>query len=375
MIATTRLEMSVSEPTLYVAFELGKKDWKLAMTSGFGVEPWLRTVASGDLGAVERVLREARRRCRVPATARVVSCYEAGRDGFWIHRALVRLGVVNRVVDSASIEVNRRARRAKTDRLDALKLVRMLVRVWCGERGVWSEVRVPTVAEEAARQVSRERTALTQDQTRLVNQLRGWLASWGAPLPSRRRGAWWTTVRDWAGAALPAEVQARLARADARLRGLEAQIAALEAQQQAAVTTAAPSAPVRQLVQLKGVATTSASILLDEGLRWRAFRNRRQIGGLLGFAPTPYDSGESPREQGISRAGNARLQAVSIQLAWNWVRWQPQSALTQWYQAKFGKGKRARRIGIVAVARKLIIALWRYVTAGVVPAGATVKVA
>ena len=375
MTETRTLVGSVSEPTLYVAFELGKKDWKLAMTSGVGIEPWLRTVASGDLGAVARVLREGGQRFRLPVGARVVSCYEAGRDGFWIHRALLGLGVANRVVDSASIEVNRRARRAKTDRLDALKLVRMLVRVGAGERGVWSEVRVPTVAEEAARQVSRERTALTQDQTRLVNQMRGWLATWGASLPARRRDGWWTRVRDWAGAALPTEVQARLARADTRLRGIAAQIAALETTQQAAVTAAAPASALRQLVQLKGVATTSASILLDEGILWRAFRNRRQIGGLLGFAPTPYDSGESPREQGISRAGNARLQAVSIQLAWNGVRWQPQSALTQWYQAQFGKGTRARRIGIVAVARKLVIALWRYVTQGVVPTGAIVNAA
>lgn len=375
MTETRTLPGSVSEPTLYVAFELGKKDWKLAMTSGLGVEPWLRTVASGDLDAVARMLAAGRARFGLPATARAVSCYEAGRDGFWIHRALRGLGVANQVVDSASIEVNRRARRAKTDRLDALKLVRMLARVWCGERGVWSEVRVPTVAAEAARQVSRERTALTQDQTRLVNQMRGWLATWGATLPARRRGAWWTQVRDWAGAVLPAEVQARLSRADARLHGIEAQIAELETTQQAAVTAAGPASALQQLVQLKGVATTSASILLDEGLLWRAFRNRRQIGGLLGFAPTPYDSGESQREQGISGAGNARLQAVSIQLAWNWVRWQPQSALTQWYQAQFGKGKRARRIGIVAVARKLVIALWRYVTQGVVPAGAIVKAA
>src|SRR5438093_5551792 len=375
MTATRTLPGSVNEATLYVAFELGKKDWKLAMTSEFGIEPWLRTVASGDLRGMARVLDAGRLRLGVPATARVVSCYEAGRDGFWIHRALLGLGIANRVLDSASIEVNRKARRAKTDRLDALKLVTMLVRVSAGERRVWSEVRVPTVADEAARQVSRERTALTQDQTRLVNQMRGWLATWGARLPSRRRGAWWTSVRDWAGAALPREVQARLARAEARLQGIEAQIAELNAQQQAAVAAAAPASALRQLVQLKGVATTSASVLLDEGLIWRAFRNRRQIGGLLGFAPTPYHSGESTREQGISRAGNARLQAISIQLAWNWVRWQPQSALTQWYQAHFGTGKRARRIGIVAVARKLVIALWRYATLGVVPAGAIVKVA
>ena len=375
MIATTHPESSVNEPPLYVAFELGKKDWKLAMTSGFGVEPWVRTVASGDLRGVERALGDGRLRLGLPGRAPVVSCYEAGRDGFWIHRALTQMGVRNRVVDSASIEVNRRARRVKTDRLDALKLVRMLVRVWYGERRVWSEVRVPTVAEEGARQVSRERTALIQEQTRLVNQMRGWLATWGCKLPARRRGCWWMTLRDWAGAALPAELQTRLARAETRLEMIAGQIGELEAQQEAAVTTAAPASALRQLVQLKGVAPTSASVLLDEGLVWRAFRNRRQIGGLLGFAPTPYDSGESTQEQGISGAGNKRLQSISLQLAWNWVRWQPQSALTQWYRARFGTGKRARRMGIVAVARRLLIALWRYVTTGVVPAGAMLRIA
>jgi transposase len=375
MIATTRPEVSVNEQTLYVAFELGKKDWKLAMTSGFGVVPWLRSVASGDWRGVERALAQGRARFRLPASASVVSCYEAGRDGFWIHRALVARGIRNRVVDSASIEVNRRARRAKTDRLDALKLVMMLVRVCLGERRVWSEVHVPSVAAEAARQVSRERTALTQEQTRLTNQMRGWLATWGAALPGRRPSGWWTTVRDWAAAPLPVEVQARLARAEARFAVLEAQVVELDGQQRAAVTTAVPASALRQLVQLKGVATTGASVLLDEGLVWRAFRNRRQVGGLLGFAPTPFDSGDSVREQGISRAGNNRLQAISIQLAWNWVHWQPHSALTLWYRAHFGTGKRARKIGIVAVARKLVIALWRYVTTGVVPAGAILKVA
>jgi len=375
MIASTGPELSVSAATLYVAFELGKKDWKLALTSGFGVTPWLRTVASGDLGGVERALRQGRERFGLPAQAPVVSCYEAGRDGFWIHRALTERGIANRVVDSASIEVNRRARRAKTDRLDALKLVQMLVRVCLGERDAWHEVRVPTVADEAARQVSRERTALKQAHTRVLNQMRGWLTTWGAALPSRRHGDWWTRVLDWAGAALPGEVQARLARAEAQRAVLEGQMAELDAQQQAAVTAAAPTSPLHQLVQLKGVATTSASVLLDEGLVWRAFRNRREVGGFLGFAPTPYESGASAREQGISHAGNKRLQAISIQLAWTWVRWQTRSALTLWYRERFGRGKRSRRIGIVAVARKLVIALWRYVTTGVLPVGAILKVA
>ncbi len=373
MTATHTLPGSVSEPRLYVAFELGQKDWQLAVTSGFGVAPWVCRVSSGDWRAVDRVIAQGRMRFGALGQAPVVSCYEAGRDGFWIHRALVQRGIRNRVVDSASIEVNRRARRAKTDRIDALKLVQMLVRACYGETRVWSEVRVPTVAQEAARQVSRERTALTQERTRLINQMRGWLATWGAGLPRHRSRAWWTTVRDWAGAPLPGELQARVARAEARLAVVRDQLAELDAHQQAAVRAAAPASALRQLVQLKGVATTSASALLDEGLVWRDFHNRRQMGGFLGFAPTPSASGESEREQGISRAGNKRLQVLSIQLAWNWVRWQPDSALTHWYRQRFGTGKRARRIGIVAVARKLVIALWRYATHGVVPAGAILK--
>jgi transposase len=373
--ATRSTRGSVSEATVFVAFELSRKGWVLALTSGFGVAAWVKSVPAGDWPAVAQAIARARERFGLPAEARVVSCYEAGRDGFWIHRALVGQGVANRVVDSASIEVNRRARRAKTDRLDAQKLVQMLVRVVSGELGVWREVRVPTEAQEAARHVSRERTALTQEHTRLINQLRSWLATWGAPLPARRPAGWWTAVRDWRGTPLPDEVQARLARADTRLALVEAQIAALE-QQQAAVLAAAPAdSPARRLLQVKGLAQTSVSSLLQEGLIWRAFRNRREIGGLLGFAPTPYDSGDAQREQGISRAGNARLQSLAIQLAWNWVRWQPASALTQWYLARFGSGKRARRIGIVAVARKLIVALWRYATTGVVPEGAVLKAA
>jgi len=374
MIATTRPTVSVSEPTLYVAFELSAKSWKLALTIGFGVSPWLKTVPARDMRAVGRVLAEARRRWQLPATAAVVSCYEAGRDGFWIHRALVAQGIANRVVDSASIEVNRRARRAKTDRLDAIKLVTMLVRVCCGECDVWSEVRVPSEADEAARHVSRERTALVQERNRLVSQARSWLATYGCQVPKRPRGAWWTQVRDWQGAPLPAPVQARLERADARLTLIAEHLDALDTAQQAARAAAAPSSALARLVQVKGVATTAASVLLAEGLVWRQFRNRREIGSLLGFTPTPYQSGDQAREQGISRAGNRRLQAISVQLAWQWVRWQRASAITQWFERRYaGGGKRQRKIGIVAVARKIVIALWRYATTGVVPDGVIVK--
>ena len=374
MTATRSTPGSVNEPTLYVAFELGTKDWKLGITSGLGVAPWVRTVPAGEWPAVMRAFAQARRRFGLPESAVVVSCYEAGRDGFWIDRALTARGVRNRVVDSASIEVNRKARRAKTDRLDAQKLVLMLVRACTGEVGVWREVRVPTEADEASRHRSRERHQLRRETTRLTNQLRSVLATWGTRLPARRVGAWWTTVRDWADRALPAAVQARLARADARLAMIARQVAEVEASQRAQMQAAPIGSALQRLVQLKGVATTSASVLIDEGLIWREFRNRRQVGGLLGFAPVPYRSGKDARDQGIDRAGNTRLRHISLQLAWNWVQWQPSSALTQWFRQQFGAGgPRRRRLGIVALARKLLIALWRYATTGRLPVDAVLK--
>jgi transposase len=324
---------------------------------------------------VARAIEAARGRCGVPATAPVLSCYEAGRDGFWIHRALATLGIANRVVDSSSIEVNRRARRTKTDRLDALKLVMMLVRACQGERRVWSEVRVPEVGMEAARHVSRERTALRQEQTRVRNQIGSWLATYGCTVSmrTRRRAGWWTQVQDWAGAALPAPVQSRIARAQARLALLNEQVATLEDAQAQETRVSAPDTARQRLTQLRGVGTTSAAILLDEGLVWRALQNRRQVGGLLGFAPAHYCSGDIARDRGIRGAGNPRLQSVMVQLAWGWLKWQPDSALARWYRDRFDRGKRARKIGIVALARKLCIALWRYATVGMVPAGAVLK--
>ena len=376
MIETTRCASSVFEAVLFIALEVGLKTWKLALTSAPGVRPWVRSVPAGDLRALAEVVGRAKARFGLPETARAVSCYEAGRDGYWIHRALVGVAIGNRIVDSASIEVSRRARRSKTDRIDALKLVAMLMRVWGGERGVWREVRVPTVAEEATRHVSRERTQLVQDATRLINQMRSVLATWGAALPARRQGAWWTTVRDWRGVPLDGSVQQRLAHAQARLALVEQQIAALEAVQATRTEPTRSAAGVVRLRQLKGIGTTSAAVLLDEGLLWREFANRRQLGGFLGFRPVPYQSGEAARDVGIDRAGNKRWRSVMVQLAWGWLQWQPSSALAQWYTRRFANGgRRARRIGIVALARKLLIALWRYATTGRVPEGAIVTVA
>jgi transposase len=172
---------------------------------------------------------------------------------------------------------------------------------------------------------------------------------------------------------LPAEVQARIARATARLTMVAEQIATIETEQAQEMRAAAPDSAAMRLRQVKGLGVTSVSVLLDEGLVWREFKNRRQLGGLLGFAPVKFESGELSRDQGISRAGNDRLQSTMVQLAWGWVQWQPQSALTQWYLARFGIGKRTRKVGIVALARKLFIALWRYATAGIVPTGAILR--
>ena len=364
---------SVDEPTLYVGFELSRRSWTVAMTSGLAPTPWVRGMTPGDWPKLARLLTQARQRFGLPATARVVSCYEAGRDGFWIHRALVTQGLQNRVVDSSSIEVNRRARRNKTDQMDGRKLVILLVRVCLGDHTAWREVHVPAVAAEAARHVSRERADLITTQTRLVNQMRGWLATWGATWPDVRQGEWWTRVRDWAGMPLALEVQRRLARASGRLAHVAAQIAELNDEQAASIEAADVDSPARRLQRLKGVGVTSVSTLLREGLVWRAFRNRRQVGGMLGFAPVHHDSGALHRDQGISHAGNAWLQSTAIELAWRWIRWQPESPVTQWYARRFGTGRRARRIGIVAVARKLLIVLWRYATTGVVPSGAVLK--
>jgi transposase len=359
---------------LFVALELSKRTWTLGLSPALGVAPWLVTIPSGDWAAVDRVMAQARERFRVPATEGVESCYEAGRDGFWVHRMLTRRGIVNHVVDSSSIEVPRRGRRAKTDRIDARKLVILLQRAAAGDRDAWHEVHVPSAAEEAARHRSRERTALTQERTRLINQMRGWLTTYGQRLP-RRQGAWWEALTDASGVALPCEVRDRLARAAARLTLVEEQLASLAAAQQAHVVEAAPESAVQRLTRLKGIATTAATTLVGEGLVWRQFRNRREVGALLGLAPLPHASGELTRTQRTRHLGHRRLKSLAIQMAWNWIRWQPGSALTQWYLARFGTGARARRVGIVAVARKLVIALWHYVTTGVVPTGAVLSAA
>jgi transposase len=372
MATTRRRECSAADGPLYVALEVSAREWKLACAPGGGVAPRLRTLRGEARLDLPRELAQARRHFGLAATAPVVSCYEAGRDGFWIHRYLTSVGVRNVVVDAASIEVTRRARQVKTDRLDALRLLDLLVRAEAG-RAAWRVVRVPPEAAEDARQVIRERRTVRADRTRVRNRIRGLLATQGVRLalrpefPTRLAAA-----RRWDGTPLGPGLQQRLTREWETLQALEARLTLVEPRP-ASRRELVPKA-VAALQQVRGIGDAGAWTLGLEVLGWRTFRNRREAGSFLGLTPTPYASGTQRREQGISKVGPPALRALLVQLAWQWRRHQPRSALTQWYETRFGGGgPRARRVGIVALARKLWIALWRYVTQGVIPDGAVLK--
>ena len=356
---------------LYMAMELSDKKWQLVLSDGKRA-PSRYTVAAGDKVAVLAALAKAKTRCGLTGTVVVHSCYEAGRDGFWLHRWLEEQGIANVVVDSASIEVNRRRRRAKTDRLDGDKLLSMLLRYHGGERRVWSVARVPTVAQEDERRVHRELGRLQQEHTAHGNRIRSLLV-----LHDRRPkvigGRGWDGWWECQAGQLPPWVRAEIEREVARLQLVKAQIKALEATQREAVQAGSQTLAAH-LCRLRGIGLSSGWMLDKEWLGWRQFRNRREVAGSLGLTPTPYASGDSQLEQGIAKAGNKRVRWLLVELAWSWLRYQPNSALSQWFKARFaGGGKRMRRIGIVALARRLAIALWRYATEGVIPAGAELK--
>lgn len=363
--------------TLYLAFELSDKKWRLGFTVGLGQKPRERVIAAGDLAALEEEIGLAKRRFHLPSQVRVMSCYEAGRDGFWIHRYLVTQGIENLVVDAASIEVPRRARRAKTDRLDVGKLLTMLIRYDCGEKKAWSVVNVPSVESEDNRHLHRELTTLKRDRTRHINRIKGVLVGQGVRLSIK--GDFLKQleeVRLWDGSPLPRGLRARVEREYAGLRFVEEQIKELEAERKVLIRTSDdPSVEmVRQLMRLRGIGENSSWVFVMEFFGWRQFRNRREIGALAGLAPTPYQSGDETREQGISKAGNRSIRAMAIEIAWGWLRYQPESELSRWFNRRFGHGsKRMRKIGIVALARKLLIALWRYLESGEIPAGAQPK--
>jgi transposase len=374
---TTREEEYTTESSLYVAFELGKEKWKLGFSTGLGQKPRLRTIEAGDLAAFEDEVRQAKRRFQLPESASVKSCYEAGRDGFWLHRCLLEKQVQNLIVDCSSIEVNRRAKRAKTDRLDATKLVSMLIRYYGGDKRVWSVVQVPSVEDEDMRHLQRQLSALQVARTRHIGRIGGLLATQGVSIPIHADFLeTLPAVRLWDGSPLPPGLCARIEREYAALQFVRQQIKELVAKRKTLTETADhPSVvKVRQLMKLRAIGPNSAWLFVMEFFAWRQFRNRREVGSLAGLTPTPYQSGGESREQGISKAGNRSVRAMAIEIAWCWLRYQPDSELTRWYRDRFGSGgKRMRKVGIVALARKLLVALWRYLETGEIPAGAELK--
>jgi len=377
MTAIRTYEYSAFDPVLYLAFELSDANWKLGFTTGTGRRPRQRTIKARDLDALQEEIQRTKKRFELPETTRVVSCYEAGRDGFWLHRYLVEQGIENLVVDSSSIQVNRRARQAKTDRMDVEKLVSQLIRYRSGERDVWSVLHVPSVEEEDNRQLHRELKTLKKDQTRHINRIKSYLVGQGIRMKMKKEFLKEIEgVRKWDGSQLPESLKARLRREYQRLQLVQEQIKDLERERVEAIRHSEEESvkTVRNLLKLKGIGLNASWLFGMEFFSWRKFNNRKEVGSLSGLVPVPHQSGDSYREKGISKAGNRHIRAMAIEIAWGWLRYQPESELTRWYEKKFGQGsKRIRKIGIVALARKLMIALWRYLETGIIPEGAELK--
>ena len=372
-MAAARNQCTTRRGNLYLALELGWDSWKLAFASAVADAPRIRTIAGRDLAALKKEIASARQKFHLTSDAAVVCCYEAGRDGHWLHRCLTAQGWTCHEIDSASIKVDRRQRRAKTDVLDAVELVSMLIRFEAGEKKVWRTVRVPGVADEARRHLHREREDWQTQRTEHSNRIKGLLASQGlaatvGPKFPRQLDA----LRDWEGKPVHEELKERLRRQFAGWQFADRMMKDLVNRQVREIRKGSDASlkPVRDLLQLKGVGIQSAWLFTREVFGWRRIVNVRQVGAIAGLTPTPYTSGGTRREQGISKAGNRRVRTMAVEVAWMWLRHQPDSELSKWFRKRFSKGGRLRKIGIVAVARKLLVALWKYLEFGEVPKGA-----
>ncbi|MFC1591422.1 IS110 family transposase [Thermodesulfobacteriota bacterium] len=360
---------------LYIAFDLSDATWKTV--SGNGIKKRQKNIAARDTKALEAEIARAKQKFGMSEDVEIYSCYEAGRDGFWLHRFLESIGITSLVVDSSSIEVTRRKRRAKTDRIDAVKLYEMLIRYVEGERKAWSVVYVPKPEQEDARRLYRERQRLKKERTAHTNRIKSLLILQGVRMQIGRSFLQdLEQVRLWNDQHLPEHVQQEILREHSRYQLVVEQLKALEQDKQVQVSAGTePARQIKALERLRGVGPVSSWALVIEFFGWRRFRNVKQVGAAAGLAPTPHSSGNMETELGISKAGNPRIRCLMVELAWGWLRYQGQSSLSQWYQKRFGMGgKRMRRIGIVALARKLLVALWKYLEAGLVPDGARLKV-
>ena len=375
MAQTTQTETYPQTPTLYIATELSSKKWKLASSAG-GRTTRERTIDYGDRESLRKEVERSRQRFELPKGCRVLFCQEAGRDGFWIHRMLEEMGFESLVIDPASVNVPRKARRAKTDRLDALLLLRELVRYDRYDSDAWSVVRVPSREDEDARRPIRELGRLTKERSQHVTRIKSLLCLHGvkvSTMPALELRL--ARIKTQEGAPLPMLARAEIERELARWRLVMGQIRQIETEQQEELQECRTKQAVqmRQLLRLRGIGKRTSAIVATELFGWRTFRNRREVGACVGLCGSPYNSGNSEREQGITKAGNARLRALMIEAAWSWVRWQPDSDLTEWFQRRFAGDARRKKAGIVAVARKLLIQLWHYLEHDVVPKNAIIR--
>jgi transposase len=363
---------------LYVAFELSRKDWKLGFSDGKSAQVRQVTIPAGDLEWCGKEIEKAKARFGMKTAVRVRSCYEAGREGFWLHRALTKMGIENIVLDAASIEVNRRQRRAKTDRMDVHKLVRQLIRYCRGEHEVWRIVWVPSAEAEDRRHRHRELEVLKEERKQHRVRVQSLLYTQGIDgKVGKDFLKQLDQLRCWNQQPIRPELKRRIEDEYHRLQLVEAQIREIQKAQREQLKTATTDAVIQKvgrLQQLVGIGMGSSWIFVMELFGWRSFQNRRQVAGAVGLTPTPYNSGDSVREQGISRAGNRRVRQLTIEIAWCWLRLQPNSKLSRWYKQRFaGGGARMRRIGIVAMSRRLVIDLWRYLESDTIPEGAILR--
>ena len=366
--------------TIFVALELSRKGWLVAIGRPSRATASHHRIRSGDLPSLLDLLERVRASEGelVGQPCRILSVYEAGYDGFWLHRRLVTAGIESQVLDPSSLRIDRRARRAKTDRLDVESLLRALIQWRQGDRHACRLVRVPSIADEDAKRLHRERRELIRERIRHVNRIKGLLVTHGIydfePLtPAAEQEL--LCLRTAEGHQLPGGMMRALQRELERLVLVVRQISAAEAERQERLATSnnPVGATMRQLAQLRAIGPEIATVLTTE-VFYRKFNNRREVAAYSGLTPSPFASGNVQRDQGISKAGNAIARTTMIELAWLWLRHQPQSVLANWFRAKVGTNRgRIRRIAVVALARKLLIALWRYVTTGAVPPGAMMK--
>jgi transposase len=377
-------EAARDRAVVFVAMELSKTSWLLAARASPSGKTSSHRLNGGDVAGLLALLRrlQAREQRQGGHDVEVILGYEAGYDGFWLQRRLSAEGITCWVMDPGSLQVDRRARRAKTDRLDAAMLLRALMAWWRGDRAVCSMVQVPSVEREDARRTHRERQRLIAERVQHVNRIKGLLATQGIyDVQPLRRDRWerLDELRTGDGRELPPRLRREIEREFKRLELVLEQIEATEAERDAAVAVPAAddadAAKVVQLAKLGGIGTELATVLVREALH-RSFTNRREVAAYAGLTPSPYASGERHRDQGISKAGNPLLRKAMVELAWLWLRYQPDSALARWFTERVGTVRgRMRKITAVALARKLLVALWRYVRTGLVPEGARLKAA